>query len=76
MENKDALVSTENDSLKKDLAEIKDSISNMSSLDEKLDSKMSLLENKINSTNKWIITLSIIAIICVTALSFVVVITK
>lgn len=64
--------STDNEQLKKDISEIKENLSTRMDFDEKLNNKISMLENKITSTNKWIITLSIIAIICVTAMSLVV----
>lgn len=68
--------STDNEQLKKDISEIKENLSTRMDFDEKLNNKISMLENKITSTNKWIITLSIIAIICVTAMSLVVLLKK
>lgn len=62
--------------LKKDITQIKENLNTRMDFDEKLNNKISMLENKITSTNKWIITLSIIAIICVTAMSLVVLLKK
>lgn len=76
MEDTNNLIPSDTEQLKKDISEIKENLNTRSDFDEKLDKKMSILESKITSTNKWIITLSIIAIICVTAMSFLVVLKK
>lgn len=76
MENNNNLISSDTEQLKKDISDIKENLNTRSDFDEKLDKKMSILESKITSTNKWIITLSIISIICVTAMSFLVVLKK
>lgn len=67
-------MSENDDQIKNDIKEIKQKLDTIKAIDEKLDTKITSVEGKVSTINKWVIVLCIIAITAVTCVALTVLI--